>query len=314
MEQDQIKVGTVEGTGATLQVECGFVPKYVKVLNIDDAGKMFASLEWFQGMANGSAFKHNSGSRAMSSAGLTLGSSSKKTIKIANTVIYTIAGAFYSKATAETAFTATTHDIAADSETVQEAVYLVSLNASGTVTITKGTTATGAGNAVVPDTPADNVAIGYARIAVAAGSTSFDATTDDLDAVHITDTYVNLYSLGDSAEVISSLGISEFAGSVAGMKLTGTVAATSGSATLTGTNTLFLTELKVGDTMKLYDGQEVIVSAIASATSLTITEAATASVTTAPACRLAGRSAGFLIGADADVNASGETIMYMASR
>lgn len=309
---DLFKTGTIEGTGATLNVEVGFVPSYVKALNIDDAGKLFCSLEWLKEMPAASALKHNSGTRALASAGLAIGSSSKAKLKIANTVVYTIAGAFYSKTTAEVAFTATTMDIAANAASVQEAVYLLSLAADGTATITKGTTAAGAGNAAIPATPASNVAIGYARIAVAAGATPFDASTDELDAAHLTVAYTNVYSLGDSAELLNSLGITPFAGEAPFTKLTGTVAATSGSATLTGTNTSFLTELKVGDTIKLYDGQELVVSAIASATSLTVSTAATASVATNVAIRKDGRKAGFTIGADADINVSGETIVYMA--
>jgi len=314
MNSNFIKVGTIEGTGANLNVECGFVPSYVKLFNQDDAGKLFCGLEYFKGMAAGSGLKHNSGTRALASAGLAIGTASKAKLLIANTVIFMIAGLYYSKATAEVAFTATSMDIAANASSVQEAVYLLSLAANGTATITKGTTAAGAGNAAIPATPASNVAIGYARVAVAAGTTPFDASTDELDAAHLTVTYTNVYSLGDSAELLSSLGISEFPGSVAGAQLTGTVAATLASATLTGTNTLFLTELVVGDVVKLADGQELTVTAIASATSLTVSTAATTSVATKPANRLSGKVAGFTLGADTDLNVSGETIAYMAIR
>ena len=182
---DLIKTGTIKGTGATLNVEVGFVPSYVKVLNIDDAGALAPTIEWCKGMAAASGFK---------------------TLK----------------------------------------------------TVDSGST----GNA--------------------------------------------------SSAKVTSNGISEYAGEAPFTKLTGTVAATSGSATLTGTNTSFLAELKVGDTIKLYDGQELVVSAIASATSLTVSTAATASVATNVAIRKDGRKAGFTIGADADINVSGETIVYMA--
>lgn len=314
MNTNNIKVGTVEGTGAALNVECGFIPSYVKLFNHDDAGKLFASLEWFKGMPAGSGLKHNSGTRCLSAAGLAIGTSSKAKLLIANTVIYVLAGAYKSKTTAEVAFTATTHDIAANASSVQEAVFLLSLDASGTATITKGTTATGAGNAVVPATPANNVAIGHARIAVDAGATPFDASTDELDASHLTVTYTDIYSLGDSTELLSSSGISEFAGSLAGAQLTGTIAATQGSATLAGTNTLFLTELADDDIVKLSDGQELTVSAIASATSLTASAAATDSVATTPSTRISGKKEGFTLGAEADLNVSGETIYYIAVR
>jgi hypothetical protein len=187
MFNNDIKIGTVEGTGAIIQVEVGFIPKYVKLFNIDDAGTLWPTLEWVNGMAAASGFK---------------------------------------------------------------------------------------------------------------GLKQIDSGTTGLS----------------SQAYVTSNGISEFAGSVAGLQLTGTIAATAASATLTGTNTLFLTELKVGDVVKLGDGQELTVTAIASATSLTVAVAAAASVASKAANRIAGRAPGFLIGADADINAAAETIVYMAAR
>lgn len=123
---------------------------------------------------------------------LVIGSVSKKEIKATNAVDYLIAGKAYTLAAAEHAFTATTHDITAVAGSIQEAVYLLSVDSAGTVTVTMGDVATGSGNAVIPATPDDEAAIGYLRLAVAAGATDFDATSDDLDAAHLTDTYVNL--------------------------------------------------------------------------------------------------------------------------
>jgi len=125
-------------------------------------------------------------------AGLAIGSGSKAKVLIANTITYVIDGVLYQKTTAEIAFTATTHDIAADAGSVQEAVYLYSVDSAGTVTVTKSPTATGAGNAAIPATPAGDAPLGYLRLAVAAGATDFDASSDLLDAAHLTDTYVNL--------------------------------------------------------------------------------------------------------------------------
>ena len=131
----------------------------------------------------------NLGAFCLVAAGLAIGSGSKAKVLIANTVTYLIAGIFKSKSTAEVAFTATTHDIAANASTVQEAVYTMSLQADGTPTLTMGTIATGAGNAVVPAGPSTEAVIGYVRIAMDAGATPFDATSDDLDAGHLTATY-----------------------------------------------------------------------------------------------------------------------------
>ena len=305
-------VSSIAGTGAALHVPVGFVPRYVKVFNPNDAGFLYPTVEWWQGMAAASALKFNSGTYALTSGALAIGSSSKAKVLIASTVNYLIAGTFYAKTTAEVAFTATTHDIAADADAVQEAVYLLSLAANGTCTITMGVIASGAGNAVIPATPANEVAIGYARIAVAAGATLFNASTDELDAVHLTDTYVNFYSRSFPAQLISSLGISEYAGEAPNVRLTGTVTMTLASKTLTGSSTLFLTELKVGDEL-LIAGQTFTVASIASATAATMNEAASPAIAALTlATRKNGRQAGFTIGADLDINVSGETVFYHA--
>lgn len=136
------------------------------------------------------------GNFALADPGLCIGSSDTKKVKIANTVKFLSDGVFKSKSTAEVAFTATTHDIEADADTVQEAVYLVTLAADGTPTLTMGAIASGAGNALLPERPATGTVIGYLRLAVVAGSTDFDASSDALSAGHLTDTYVNLGFLG----------------------------------------------------------------------------------------------------------------------
>jgi hypothetical protein len=134
-------------------------------------------------------------------AALAIGSSSKTKVKIAtnSTGTYSVDGVLYTfPAAQEVAFTATTHDIEADADTIQERVYLVCLDAAGAATIIAGEQAAGAGNAKLPewdDIPATVCPVGYLRLAVAAGSTDFDATTDELDEAHLTDTYVNLTML-----------------------------------------------------------------------------------------------------------------------
>ena len=127
--------------------------------------------------------------------GLVIGTSSAAKVKTTSASSCTFGGIFGTAlaATTEVAFTATTHDIAASASSVQEACYLLSVNAAGTATLTMGAVSSGAGTALVPDCPADNCAIGYLRLAVAAGATSFDASTDLLSATHLTDTY---YSIG----------------------------------------------------------------------------------------------------------------------
>lgn len=138
--------------------------------------------------------------QCLSSAGLAIGSSAKAKVLIANTVTYSNAGKILTKTTAEFAFTATTHDIAANAASVQEACYLMCLSSNGTPTLTMGEIATGAGNALVPEVPASVTPIGYVRVAVEAGSTLFNASTDELDASHLTVTYVNLGYVNNSFE------------------------------------------------------------------------------------------------------------------
>lgn len=312
MRDNLVAVGSIAGTGATLRVPLGFIPRYVKVFNPNDAGAFFPTLEWWQGMAAASALKFNSATYCLASPGLVIGSSSAAKVKIANTVNYLVNGVFCTKTTAEVAFTATSHDIAANASYVQEAVYLLSLQAGGTATLTMGAIATGAGNAVIPATPANEAAIGYVRIAVAAGATPFDASTDLLSAGHLTVTYTNIFTLGFPAQLISNLGISEYAGASPNTRLTGTVTMTLASKTLTGSSTLFLTELKVGD-LVLIAGQTFTVASIASNTSATMVEAASPAIAALSlAVRKNGREAGFTIGADLDINVSGETVYYHA--
>ena len=113
--------------------------------------------------------------------------------KFTSTVKYLHNGIFKSQsATDNIAFTATTHDIAADADAVQEACYLLCLNASGTATVHMGEIASGAGNALLPEIPEGLTPIGYVRMAVDAGAVDFNATTDDLDETWLTAAYVNL--------------------------------------------------------------------------------------------------------------------------
>lgn len=112
----------------------------------------------------------------LSSAALAIGSSSKKKVKIANTIYYMIDGVMYSKTTEEVAFTATTHDVA----NAKFAVFVLSIDAAGTVTITKSADADTLAEVVFPTVPADEVVIGFVIINPT-GTGAFDATSTDLD-------------------------------------------------------------------------------------------------------------------------------------
>ena len=93
------------------------------------------------------------------SGGLADGSGVNTKVKLANTIYYKINDVIYQKTTAETAFTATTHDCEQDAF----AVYAVTINAAGTITITKGTETTTAALALAgfPAIPVDQVLIGF---------------------------------------------------------------------------------------------------------------------------------------------------------
>lgn len=47
-----IKVGTYEGTGAAINIELGWVPDYVRVVNTEDGDAIW---EWFNGLGAGDA-------------------------------------------------------------------------------------------------------------------------------------------------------------------------------------------------------------------------------------------------------------------
>ncbi len=49
-----IKTGTVEGTASSLAVACGFVPSYVKLMNIDGSPDC---MEWTEDMTDGYGLK-----------------------------------------------------------------------------------------------------------------------------------------------------------------------------------------------------------------------------------------------------------------
>ncbi len=54
--------GTMDGTGADIDIKCGFVPAYVRVVNIESA--TIEQLEWYRGMADASAIKTVTGTVA----------------------------------------------------------------------------------------------------------------------------------------------------------------------------------------------------------------------------------------------------------
>jgi hypothetical protein len=104
---------------------------------------------------------------------LKTGTTSAKTIR-AEAFTFNFRGKAVSAAAVETAFTATTHDVAAS----KEAWFSLSVQSDGTTfTITKAADAT-IGTVILPIGPDNEVIVGY--VGIVTGTSGFNATTDDL--------------------------------------------------------------------------------------------------------------------------------------
>lgn len=136
------------------------------------------------------------GTMCLGKAGLAEGTTTPATIKTTNAIDYTIGHKVYSKAATDNiAMTA-----AAQQAVSTQCVYLVSLDAAGAVTVTKGTEVAANGTltlADMPETPDNQCVIGAFKI-VTDGSTTFTSGTTDLGAAGITETYVDLARKPDS--------------------------------------------------------------------------------------------------------------------
>ncbi len=114
-----------------------------------------------------------------------IGTTNNTRVKTGAATVYH-SGAPVTLAAAETAFTATTHDIASGNE----AKYLLTMSRAGAIVITKGADAAGVGASLDPATPSDSVLL--ARVSIRATGAIFDATTDALSAAHLAVTYEDL--------------------------------------------------------------------------------------------------------------------------
>lgn len=124
------------------------------------------------------------------SAGLTIGSSSKPKVKIANTVYAYINGVFVTKTTAEIALTT-----ACNVANGKVNVLILSMDSAGTVTVTPGTVGDTLADVVAGTPPSGNVVIGFVIINPT-GTGNFVGGTTDLDdatvapgAVYVNTTY-----------------------------------------------------------------------------------------------------------------------------
>lgn len=123
------------------------------------------------------------GYRLLSNPTLAIGTSAATKIKH-NAFDVMVDGVISNIAAGEVAFTETTDDLVDG----KGAVYLVYLDGT-TVKILKGTATAGGTGAVCPATPAGKLKLGEVKI-VTSGA-AFDATTTELSAVTVTDTYTN---------------------------------------------------------------------------------------------------------------------------
>lgn len=114
-----------------------------------------------------------------------------------------------------------------------------------------------------------------------------------------------------TTDYVSSGGITQWDGLAARGALSGTAAVTAASVTVTGTSTYFQNELAVGDKIEI-NGEQREVASIASQTSLTVTKAFDASASGKSILAIKGRPEGFTIGTDANVNADGDTLVWVA--
>jgi len=128
------------------------------------------------------------GTRVLDNPEVAIGSSDKAKVKTSEFSVMKD-GVITKISSAETEFTATDHDIAADSSDAQSAIYVVYLDGT-TVKLEMGDVADD-GDEVVPATPSGKIKVGEVKVKVDEGSTDFDATTDDLDAEHLTATFTS---------------------------------------------------------------------------------------------------------------------------
>jgi len=111
----------------------------------------------------------------------------------------------------------------------------------------------------------------------------------------------------------TSKGVTPYLGSTGGEALVGTLTMTAGARNITGTNTKFLSDLEVGDLVKI-GSDELRVNYVTSNTSATVAEPASATWSNVPGYRLTRSGGGIILGADADLNVNGETLYVTAWR
>lgn len=124
----------------------------------------------------------------LTTGGLVIGSTSKKAVKIANTIYALIDGAIVKKTTAEIALAGTVTNAKFN-------VFVLSIVAAGTVVATMGTEGATIGAVVFPIVPADSAVIGFVIINPT-GTGNFVGATTDLDDATVVPNAVYVNTLG----------------------------------------------------------------------------------------------------------------------
>jgi len=124
----------------------------------------------------------------LNSGGLAIGSSSKKAVKIANTIYALLSGVIAKKTTAEIALAGTVTNAKFN-------VFVLSIKADGTVTATMGTEGATIGAVVFPAVPANEAVVGFVIINPT-GTGNFVGATTDLDDATVAPNAVYVNTVG----------------------------------------------------------------------------------------------------------------------
>lgn len=127
------------------------------------------------------AIRNFVGNCSLDNAGLLEGTNAT-TFKTQYAVSFRIGGqCFYKAATDNIAFTATAQQASGTT-----CYYLFTIDAAGTITVTKGTD----GSTTLPDCPDDEAPLGVLKLVL--GATTFTGGTTDLGAANVTDTWAHI--------------------------------------------------------------------------------------------------------------------------
>lgn len=124
----------------------------------------------------------------LNSGGLAIGSTSKKDVKIANTIYALVNGVLVKKTTAEINLSGTVTNAKFN-------VFVLSINSSGTVIASMGTEGATIGAVVFPTIPDDQAVIGFV-IVNPTGTGNFVGDTTDLDDATVAPNAVYINTVG----------------------------------------------------------------------------------------------------------------------